>query len=123
MRMLPYRDSRLTQIALGVFFVIVLAYAFFEARGILYGPRIDIVNDLSEVHEPFVTIRGHADRISELSMNGKQISVTEEGVFEEPYLLAPGLNRIMLDAKDKYDHATSKEIWIVYTQLKNATST
>ncbi len=113
--MLPYRDSRLTKAAIGIFFVIVLGYAYFEARGILYGPKINVTSDIQEVHEPFVSIKGHADRIASLSMNGKPISVTEAGVFDEPYLLAPGLNRIVLDAADKYGRSRQKVIQIVYT--------
>ena len=41
--------------------------------------------------------------------------VTEEGAFEEPYVLAPGYNRIVLDAKDKYGRSRSRAIEIVYT--------
>lgn len=113
--MLPYRDSRLTYVALGIFFLIVLGYAYYEAQGILFGPSITIISGVTEVHEPFISIKGKADRIASLSMNGKPIPVTEEGVFEEPYLLAPGYNRIVLEAKDKYGRRRSREIEIVYT--------
>lgn len=113
--MLPYRDSRLTYIALGIFFLIVLGYAYFEAQGLLFGPSITVTSTVTEVHEPFITIKGKAERIASLSMNGKTISVTEEGAFEEPYLLAPGYNRIALDARDKYGRSRSAAIEIVYT--------
>jgi hypothetical protein len=113
--MLPYRDSRLTKLAIGIFFVIVLGYAYFEARGILYGPRIHVSSATTEVSDPFITVKGQADRISSLSMNGKPITVTEDGAFSEPYLLAPGLNRIALDARDKYGRESREIIEIVYT--------
>jgi len=113
--MLPYRDSRLTYIALGIFFLIVIGYAYFEARGLLFGPSITVSSNITEVREPFIVIRGQADRISSLSMNGKTISVTEEGAFEEPYLLSAGYNRIVLDAVDKYGRSRRQAIEIVYT--------
>ena len=113
--MLPYRDSRVTTTAIVVFFLLVLGYAYFEARGFLYGPRITVSSETTEVHDPFVEIKGTADRIASLSMNGKQINVTEGGVFNEPYLLSPGLNRIVLDATDKYGRRRSQVIQIVYT--------
>ncbi|MSU73972.1 hypothetical protein EXS56_02415 [Candidatus Kaiserbacteria bacterium] len=113
--MLPYRDSRLTYIALGIFFLIVLGYAYYEARGLLFGPSITVSSKVTEVHEPFVTIKGQADRIASLSMNGKNIPVTENGAFEEPYLLSPGYNRIVLDASDKYGRTRRQAIEIVYT--------
>src|SRR5882672_7866899 len=100
--MLPYRDSKFTLIALIVFFLIAAGYAFFEARGQLFGPTISVPNEVSEMHDPYVLIQGTADRISSLSMNGKAITVSEDGAFSQPYLLAPGDNRIVLDAKDQY---------------------
>lgn len=112
--MLPYRDSRLTKIILVAFFVLVLGYAFFEAQGILFGPSIEVPQEITEVHEELITIKGKAERISSLSMNGKEIQVTESGEFEEPYLLASGLNRIVLDAEDKYGRRTQEVIEIVY---------
>ena len=113
--MLPYRDSRLTYIALAAFFLIIIGYAYFEARGLLFGPSITVTSEVTEVHDPLIRIAGKADRISSLSMNGKTISVTEDGVFEEQYLLAEGYNRIVLDAKDKYGRTSRKVIEIVYT--------
>ena len=113
--MLPYRDSRLTYVALGIFFLIVLGYAYYEAQGLLFGPKISVTSQVSEVHDPYVLVKGRADRIASLSMNGKMISVTESGAFEEPYLLAPGYNRIVLDAQDKYGRKRSRSIEIVYT--------
>jgi hypothetical protein len=112
---LPYRDSRITRGALLLFFVLIIAYAYFEARGILYGPVIHVSSEVTEVHDPFIQIQGQADRIAKLSMNGRPISVTEEGKFSEAYLLAPGLNRIYLDAVDRYGRKSQDVVQIVYT--------
>ncbi|MBI4088282.1 hypothetical protein HY418_02790 [Candidatus Kaiserbacteria bacterium] len=119
--MLPYRDSRITKIALGLFFLLIIGYAYFEARGLLFGPSITVTSDVAEVHDPFITLQGHADRISALSMNGKAVEVTEDGAFSEPYLLTPGYNRIILDARDKYGRTSSQTIEIVYTPKADAT--
>lgn len=121
--MLPYRDSRLTQIALAVFFVIVLAYAYYEGRGLLFGPKINVPSEIQEVHDPFIRIKGQADRISSLALNGKPIPVTADGAFDEPYLLAPGVNRILLDATDKYGRSRQSVIQIVYTPTTTPTTT
>lgn len=118
--MLPYRDGRLTRIALILFFVLIVGYAYFEARGVLYGPSIQVTSGVTEVSDPFVAIQGKAERIADLSMNGRPISVTEDGAFNEPYLLSPGLNRIMLDATDRYGRQTQQIVQIVYTPDPNA---
>jgi hypothetical protein len=120
--MLPYRDGRITRIALVLFFVLIVGYAYFEARGVLYGPSIQVGTNVTEVTDPFISIQGKADRIADLSMNGRPISVTEDGAFNEPYLLSPGLNRIMLDATDRYGRKTQQIVQIIYTIDPNATS-
>lgn len=115
--MLPYRDSHLTKIGLGIFFAVVIAYAYFEARGLLYGPVINTTSEVTVSHDRFITIHGSAERIAEISMNGKQLSVTEEGAFEEPYLLSNGYNRIVLRARDKYGRTSEKVVEIIYEPL------
>ena len=120
--MLPYRESKLTKIVLIVFFLLVLGYAYFEGRGFLYGPAISVENRVLEADEPFITIEGTAYRIATLSMNGETIPVTEDGAFSEPYLLAPGYNRIVLTASDRYNKSTERIIEIVYTPAATSPS-
>ena len=112
--MLPYGDTRLTRMGLALFFVVIIGYGIYEGKGLLLGPNIDISSQVSTSHDPFVKIEGRAERIASLSMNGKDIPVTENGNFSEPFLLASGDNRILLEAKDKYGHATMHIVEIVY---------
>jgi hypothetical protein len=112
--MLPYRDSRIMRIAIVAFFAIVIAYALFEAQGMLFGPKISLSSDTQTVSEQFITIAGKADRIDTLTMQGAAVSVTEDGAFSEPYLLSKGLNRIVFKATDKYGHSSTKVLQIVY---------
>lgn len=118
--MLPYRDSRFTTILLFVFFAIAIGYTLFEARGQILGPTISVPSGTQEVRDPYVMITGNAQRISSLSMDGNEIPVTKTGDFAEPYVLAPGYNRIVLDAKDSYGRSQEKVIEIMY--LPNASS-
>lgn len=113
--MLPYRDSRLTRIFLVIFFLLVAGYAYYEGRGLLWGPTIEIENRVMEVRDPFITIEGSTRRILTLSMNGMPISVTEGGAFAEPYVLAPGYNRIVLSAEDRWGKTAERAIEIIYT--------
>ena len=114
MYMLPYRDSRITKIILTLFFVLVVLYAYYEARGILFGPSIDVPDKAAVVHDRFITVRGKAARIAQLTMNGKPVTVTEDGAFEEPYLLNDGYNRIVLRAEDRYGRTRESVIEVMY---------
>ena len=120
--MLPYRDSRLIRIGLLAFFILVGVYAIFEGRALLRGPSIEVSPRVMEVTEPFITISGKALRIASLSLNGSPVPVTEDGVFEEGYVLSVGYNRITLTARDKYGKTAERVIEIVYTP-KNGTGT
>src|SRR5690349_1597887 len=112
--MLPHRDSRLTRIALYIFFTIIILYGLYEAQGLLFGPKIKVATERSVVHDAYIKIEGKAQRITALSMNGKQIPVTEQGDFSEPFLLASGDNQVVLEAKDTYGRVTSRTVEIVY---------
>lgn len=111
----PYRDSTPTRIALVVFFIIIVIYAYFEARGILFGPTINISQTVEEVSSPYIELTGTTTHIATLSVNGQSVPVTEQGAFDIPFALSPGYNRIVLDASDKYGHSTEKVVQIVYT--------
>lgn len=112
--MYGHRDGRFTRIALSLFFVCILGYAAYEAQAMLLGPVVTTLPQPEVLNKAFVTIRGQADHIASLSMNGKPIAVTEEGAFEEPYVLMPGLNYIVFDAVDKYGRARQKVLEMVY---------
>jgi hypothetical protein len=112
--MLPYRDSRIVRISLIIFFVLLIGYAFYEAQGILYGPVIEVPTETIVVTDPYTVIRGKAERITELRLNGKAISVTESGEFEEPYLLAAGTNYLILEAHDARGRRAHETITVIY---------
>jgi hypothetical protein len=118
--MLPHRDSRLTRLGLIVFFAIIVLYALYEAQGLLFGPKILVSTETVTAHDPYVKIEGRAERIASLSMNGRDIPVTERGEFSEPFLLAKGQNRITLKAKDTYGRTVSRFIDIFYTSEDSA---
>ena len=112
--MLPYRDSRFVRFILILFFILLAGYAIFEAQGLLSGPKIYISEQSITVSDKMVLIQGRAERITELRLNGATISVTEDGTFEEPYLLAKGSNRLILEARDARGRRTQKILDIVY---------
>ena len=112
--MLPYRDSRIIRIVLALFFVILFAYATYEAQGLFFGPMISVPNEALTVDTPYTVIKGRAERITELRLNGKAIPITENGEFEEPYLLAEGSNHLILEARDARGRTTKKTLDITY---------
>jgi len=114
--MFPYRNSRIAVIAFLVLLAVLAGYTYFEARSIIYGPQIIIgEHDRTQVvTERFIILRGSTKNITEIRMNGLPIFVTEGGSFEEPFLLSPGYNTIVFEAKDKLGREAREEIYLVY---------
>jgi uncharacterized protein YfaP (DUF2135 family) len=115
-----FRESRLTRIVLLLFFVVLVGYALFEARGLFSGPVINVPQGTMTVAEPSVLIQGTAERITELRLNGAQISVTEDGAFSERYLLVEGSNHLILEARDARGRTTKENLTIMYRPTLHA---
>ncbi len=113
--MIAFRDSTLTKSTVVLLFLALAGYAYYETRGLLFGPRIELPTETLTSDEQFYRITGKAERIASLKMNGATITVTEDGSFEEPFLLAPGLNRIVFDAEDKYGNTSQEVLQVYYT--------
>lgn len=52
-------------------------------------------------------VRGRTDPDADVTLNGRPLFVGPDGAFEERILLARGLNRIDLEAKNRYGKMTS----------------
>jgi hypothetical protein len=115
--MTPYRHTKISSFFIALFFLVLGMYAYYESRAYLYGPVIHVPTSQTVVHDPMVLIRGKADNIASLFMNGKQIPVSEEGVFEQPYALAVGYNKIILYATDQYGAGKEEIVEVVYEPL------
>lgn len=89
---------------------IIIVYAIFNSRLLLSGPNIDIYEPLdgSVFEEKITSIRGRAQNISFISLNGFPIFVDEEGNFKEKLLLSSGTSIIEFYARDKFGRETIK---------------
>ena len=113
--MLPYQSTRIATVVIVLFFIAVLGYALFAGRKLLQGPAIlvdsgQVVRSTQQV----VAIKGTAERIVELRIDGRPVPVTEQGAFDDEVSLAPGLNRIELTASDKTGRTATKVLQVYY---------
>jgi hypothetical protein len=80
-------------------------YGLFKARDFLAGPKISIESpkDGETVSSSYIEVKGKAKNVSLLSLDGRQIYASQDGIFKENLLLAKGYNIIELSAKDKFN--------------------
>ncbi len=118
--MLPYH-RKITKYLFIIFVLLVLAYAYFEAQDIFSGPDINISGPISgfTVSSQLVTITGNVRNVTELELDGKQITINEDGEFAYKLLLAPGINTFQFVAKDKFGRKRTEALQVFYQEDKN----
>lgn len=103
-------------------FVLILAYGAFNARGLLFGPSIEILHPASiefETDQDSVIVKGKAINASFISLNERPIYANIAGLFEEELLLSPGANIIKIKARDRFENKTEQTLKIYFKEYEN----
>ena len=94
-------------------------YALFQARLLIQGPTLELTDiPDSVVNERQITLKGTANNITELYLNGRAIVTDEEGVFTESVVLENGYSVVRIDALDRYGRRTHVEAPFVYKPVE-----
>ena len=99
-----------------IFFLLIIIYAFFRSKDLIFGVKIrnvDIVNG-STVTSPTMEVMGVARNAIFLSLDGREISVDQQGNFDETIALLPGYNIINIQARDKFGHTDEKNYQLMH---------
>lgn len=101
---------------LSVFFMFVAVYAFFVSKDLIFGVKIKGVNlaDGAAVTENLIKMTGKARNAINLALNGREISIDQQGNFNETIALLPGYNIINIKALDKFGHLDEKNYKLMY---------
>lgn len=97
------------------FFVLIAAYALFQARYLILGPRIsiDMPKNESMVDAGVLMVKGTAKNITHLSLNDRQIYTDTEGHFEEKLIAQKGINIMKLRALDRFGRVSEEFVRVV----------
>lgn len=102
-------------IGVGLFFLVIIIFAFFGARDLIFGVRIKDVNieDGAKYAESVLKITGNARNATSLTLNGREISINQAGDFDETIALLSGYNIVNITARDKFGHIDEKNYQII----------
>ena len=103
-------------VGLCAFFLFIIIYAFFRSQDLIFGVKIRNVNilDGAKVSNNIVKVTGNAKNAINVTLNGREISVDENGNFKETIALLSGYNIINILAKDKFEYTDEKNYKLIY---------
>lgn len=95
--------------------VIVIGYAIMRSLNYARGPEIIVryPENGSATTSQSVELSGQAVRISDISLNGRPISVDEAGNFRETVVIFDGVNIWTIQAHDQFGREISRQMQIV----------
>ncbi len=101
--------------SLSIFFVLIIIFAFSRSKDLILGVQIRNVNiiDGAKVENNVLKITGNAKNATNLSLNGREISVDQQGNFDETIVLLSGYNIINIKAEDKFGYEDEKNYQII----------
>lgn len=95
--------------------VSVAAYVVFQARFLIIGPQVRLVQESEAVvNERQITLAGSAFNISRLWLNDRPIYTDAQGNFKEALVLENGYTVATVRAQDRYGRETAIKRTYVY---------
>ncbi len=100
-------------------------YSAYEFHNVLLGPTLTIYepSDGATIEHPLIEVKGQAKNVSRISVNDREITVDEAGLFTDKVVLFPGYNVIKLSVSDKFGRRTEKQLELVLSQHESLVST
>lgn len=97
-------------------FLIIVIFAFWGSKELILGVKIKNINIVngSKITENPLKIIGNAKNAKTLILNGREISIDQNGYFNETVALLPGYNIIELKAVDKFGNQDNKDYKLIY---------
>jgi hypothetical protein len=95
-----------------LFTVIFVLYILFQARFLIAGPEISLLESLPNPQvSRVVYLEGTARNIVRMTLNGRQIYTDSGGYFKEEVILENGYTIVTLQAEDRYGrkHTQTRE--------------
>lgn len=106
------------KLAASIFLTLLILFIAFLSNRIfkfLRAPRISIETPQKEtvISEPSIVVRGKTEHESRLTMNGREITVDEQGNFNETIELLAGLNVLEFFVHDRFGKTAKEERYVM----------
>jgi hypothetical protein len=98
-----------------LFFVLLVAYALFQGRYLILGPRVVVESPINNnlIDAGVMIVSGQTKNVSSLTLDDRQIYTDVEGRFEEKLIAHPGINIIKLSLRDRFGREREELVRVV----------
>lgn len=95
----------LSVILASVLFILIIAYLFYQLNILISPPKLVVEEPIDDLTTDKTTIifRGQTEPGAQLTINGQQIYINIDGVFEQQINLDLGLNLIKVEATNRFE--------------------
>ena len=102
--------------SLSFLLIFIVVYAFFRSKDLVLGVKIKDVNieDGAKMEDSVLKITGNAKNALELKLNNREISINQQGDFEETIALLPGFNLVNIKARDEFGNNDEKNYKLMH---------
>lgn len=99
----------------------LLIYLGISLRGTFSAPMLNLETPLdnSVSAEQTLLVKGITNPETRVQINGREVISNFKGLFEEPIILNPGLNVIVVRAIKRYGHSTTLVRNVIFKEQKN----
>lgn len=105
----------LRKIIFSIFIIIVVSYAIYTARGVLFSPKLLIFSPKNWEHISGTRVKFSGQTIpkTQLWIDGARVESDEKGFFESSLFFHPGYNEMGISVKNRFGKETSKVLKFV----------
>lgn len=107
---------RIIKIGFAILIILVIvAYALWRSSAYVQGPKITLSEPINyaSIDSTTTDIIGRVERANNISLNGKAISIDEQGNFKETVILFPGANILTLEARDQFNRSVREQVQVL----------
>jgi len=103
------------KVAVIAFLVLIALYTLFQARFLILGPRLTIESphNGAVLDNDVVVIKGTAENIAYLTLNGRQIYTDTKGNWSEKLVAPKGTSIMTVSARDRFGRSTERRVTVV----------
>ena len=96
---------------IAIFFIGLMSYLGYQYFSLRQEPNLEVFSPQENitVNKEKITIIGQADPDAFVSINGSLVLISVEGEFRYQQDLFPGENKIIIEAKNKFDKTSKME--------------